>query len=77
MQLLRGAAGKARPRLLAGCAMSAVASPAEVIVRQDNGLGRLTLARSKQLNALGAGMQWQLPTGAAPHQQVQVIILHR
>jgi hypothetical protein len=39
--------------------MSAVASPAEVILRQDNGLGRLTLARSKQLNALGAGMQWQ------------------
>jgi hypothetical protein len=59
MQLLRGAAGKVRPRLLARCAMSAVASPPEVIVRQENGLGRLTLARSKQLNALGAGTQWQ------------------
>lgn len=60
MHLLRGAAGKARPRLLARCAMSAVARPPEVVVTKENGLGRLTLARSKQLNALGAGMRWQL-----------------
>jgi enoyl-CoA hydratase/carnithine racemase len=42
--------------------MSAVASPPEVIVTKENGLGRLTLARSKQLNALGAGAHWQLNT---------------
>ncbi|WIA16505.1 hypothetical protein OEZ85_013183 [Tetradesmus obliquus] len=79
MHLLRGAAGKARPRLLARCAMSAVARPPEVVVTKENGLGRLTLARSKQLNALAAEhveqLQQQLLAWADAASGVKAVLL--